>query len=81
MFNAHRMPASKGIRCTELIYMLNLFTNRFDVLYPVARYHTISFKYEMVGSGNILEALGNGLRSDVLIQWIYSTFPHSILMT
>ena len=54
--------------------------NQFDVLYPVARYHPIGFKCEIVGSGNILESLDKGLRSDVLIQWIYSTFPHSILM-
>ena len=59
----------------------NLFTNRFDVLYPIAPYHPIGFKCKIVGSGNILESLDNGLRSDVLIQWIYSTFPHSILMT
>ena len=52
----------------------------FDVLYPVAPYHPIGFKCKIVGSGNILESLDNGL-SDVLIQWIYSTFPHSILMT
>ena len=51
--------------------------NQFDVLYPVAPYHPIG---KIVGSGNILESLDNGLRSYVLIQWIYSTFPHSILM-
>ena len=73
------MPASEGIRCTELIYEKirrtesprffrakrfgtpNLFANRFDVLYPVARCYPISFKYEMVSSGNILEALCGGL--------------------
>ena len=53
----------------------------FNVLYPVARYHPIGFKCKIVGSGNILEALNNGLRSDGLMQWISSTFPHSILMT
>jgi hypothetical protein len=50
-------------------------------IHPFVRGHSISFKYEMVGSGNILEALDNGLRSDGLLQWIYSVFPHSILMT
>src|ERR1700720_2073098 len=58
----------------------NLFANRFDVLYPIARYHPIGFKCKIVGSGNVLEALDNGLRSDGLLQCIYSTFPHSILM-
>jgi hypothetical protein len=43
-------------------------------------FRTISFKYEMVISGNILEALENGLPSGGLIHWIYSTFPNSILM-
>ena len=40
---------------------LNLFANRFDVLYAIARCYLISFKYKMVCSGNILEALCGGL--------------------
>src|SRR6202040_1828684 len=60
--------------------MPNLFANRFDVLYPVARYHPIGFKCKIVGSGKILDALDNGLRSDRLIKCTYSTFPYSILM-
>ena len=59
----------------------NLFANRFfDVLYPIARYYPLGFKCKIVGPGNILDALDNGLRLDRLIKCIYSMFPHSILM-
>ena len=39
----------------------NLFANRFNVLYSIARCLPVNFKYKMVNSGNILEALWGGL--------------------
>ena len=58
-------PRAKGFnaqnRFTKRFGAPNLFANQFDVLYPVTCCYPISFKYEMVSSGNILEALCGGL--------------------
>ena len=82
-------PIHKKIWCAESprffrakrFSALNLFANWFNALKTCARRHLICFKYDMVSSGNIPEVLNNGLRSDGSIQWMSSTFPHSILMT